>query len=109
MFSLIIALGFIGFSVSGKIRSLFRDAGMAWPIAWISSVLFVGYLAKKENRIQLRPKFKLYLSLSIIAFGIVSSFMLGAYENALIKHIPRYDLDTSPQYTNERREGPRGK
>ena len=109
MFSVIIALGFIGFSVFGELRSVFRGVGIAWPIAWIISVLLVGYLAKNEHKIQLRPKFKLYLSLSVIGFGILSSFILGAYENSLTKEIPGYDLDTSPGTIEERRAGPRGK
>ena len=109
MFSVIIAVGFIGFSVFGELRSVFRGIGLAWPIAWIISVLFVGYLAKNEHKVQLRPKFKLYLSLSVIGFGICSSFILGAYERSLTKDIPRYDLDTSPSSIQDRRTGPRGK
>lgn len=109
MFSIVIALGFIGFSVFAELRSTFRGIGLAWPIAWIISVLFVGYLAKNENKIQLRPKFKLYLSLSVIGFGIFSSFILGAYERSLTKDIPSYDLDTSPTSIQDRRTGPRGK
>ncbi|MDA0349599.1 MAG: hypothetical protein O3C43_18760 [Verrucomicrobia bacterium] len=109
MFSLIIALGFIGFSVFGEIRSIFHGVGFAWPLAWIVSVLFVGYLAKNESRIKLRSKFKLYLSLSVIGFGILSSYILGAYENALFDGIPKYDLDTSPTPIHKRNIGPRGK
>lgn len=109
MFSLIIALGFIGFSVFGELRSAFRGIGLAWPIAWIGAALFVAYLAKNEHRIKLDKKFKLYLSLSVIAVGILSSYLLGIYEKALIKDIPRYELDTSPPSTIQRRSGPRGK
>lgn len=109
LFSLVIALGFIGVSVFGEVRSLFQEVGLAWPIAWIGSVFLVGFLAKQENRIQLGTKFKLYLSLILIGVGIASSFFLGAYEKALMKDIPTYDLDTSPPYENNFRGGPRSR
>jgi len=109
LFSLVIALGFIGFSVFGEVRSIFRGFGFAWPLAWLISVLLVRYLAKNESRIKQEAKFKLYLSLSVIGFGILSSYILGAYENALFDSIPKYDLDTSPTSINKRNIGPRGK
>jgi ABC-type uncharacterized transport system permease subunit len=109
MFSLVIALGFIGFSVFSEIRSVFRDVGIAWPIAWIGSIILVTYLAKQEHRLVMHPKFKLYFCLGVVAFGILSSFLLGFYENSLMKDIPSYDLDTSPQAASHNRIGPRGK
>lgn len=109
LFSLIIALGFIGFSVFGEIRSTFRSVGIAWPIAWIGSIILVTYLAKQETRLKMRPKFKLVFCLSVVAFGILSSFILGAYEKSLMKDIPKYDLDTTPSSGVRRGPGPRGK
>lgn len=109
LFSLIIALGFIGFSVFGEIRSTFRSVGFAWPLAWIGSIVLVTYLAKQESRLKLRPKFKLIFCLSVVAFGILSSLLLGAYERAVMKDIPKYDLDTSATNNITRRGGPRGK
>ena len=93
----------------GEMRSIFRGVGIAWPLAWIGSIVFVGYLAKNERRIKLRSKFKLYLSLSVIGFGILSSYILAAYENALFDGIPKYDLNTSPTPINKRNVGARGK
>ena len=109
LFSLVIALGFIGFSVFGEIRSIFRSVGIAWPIAWIGSGFLVTFLAKQESRLKIRPTFKLCFCLGLVTFGILSSFMLGAYEKSLMKDIPHYDLDTSPQHNLQRRGGPRGK
>ena len=109
LFSLIIALGFIGFSVFGEIRSTFRSVGIAWPLAWIGSIILVTYLAKQETRLKMRPKFKLIFCLSVVAFGILSSFILGAYEKSVMKDIPKYDLDTSPSTGIRRGPGPRGK
>ncbi len=110
LFSLIIALGFIGFSVFGEIRSTFRSVGIAWPLAWIGSIVLVTYLAKQETKLKLRPKFKLTFCLGVVSFGILSSFILGAYEESLMKDIPKYDLDTTPANNIQRRgPGPRGK
>jgi hypothetical protein len=109
LFSMVIALGFIGFSVFGEIRSIFRSVGIAWPIAWNGSAFLVTYLAKQESRLKIRPKFKLCFCLGLVTFGILSSFILGVYEKSLMQDIPHYDLDTSPQNNLQRRGGPRGK
>ena len=109
LFSLIIALGLIGFSVSGEIRSLFGDLGISWPLAWVGSGFLVTYLAKREHRLKIGSKFKLYLCFGLIAFGLISSYLLGVYEKTLMKDIPPYDLDTSLDATSQRRGGSRSR
>ncbi len=93
-FALIMAMGFIGFSLAGALRSVFQMLGFAWPLAWIAGGIAIAMLAKYEHKFPLSDKFRFKLSIAVIICSLAASFMLNSYENKLTKDIPIYNLDT---------------
>lgn len=85
VFSLAFAMALMGFSLAHLLRMPLRETGLWGPLILILPFLLIGWLARLETRLQLRPKVRRTCVLILIVGSIACTLLLWRYEAALEK------------------------
>lgn len=105
-FSVIFASALMGASATALLRRSLSEIGLWLPVAWIGPMIIVGLLAKREEKLPLRPEFKRLVCYILVFGALTCSIGLWRYDLALKK---KYPEPPAKELTILQRRGPRGK
>lgn len=105
-FSLVFAVAVLGGSVAGVLREPLLALGLASPLAFLLSILLIGFLARRERKLPLRLRFKRLCSLLLIVGSLILGTVFWRYQ----AHLEEQYEDSfvpGPRFEEPRRELPR--
>jgi len=110
LFALVFSMAVFGVSFAGLLREPMKALGLWLPVVWLAPVVLISWLAKKEDKLPVRPGFRLWTSLALVLGSLATVYALWRYERWFADAHPKPER-LFEEENEERRfpKGPRGK